>query len=172
VITEVQHNSVGIGNDLGEWFEVYNPSPTVTYDLRNCQVDDVMPPLTMTGSAPVTITASVIVPPGAYRTLAISNTPGFVPTYAYGSVRFDNDAAEQVNLICGGTLIDRFPYGDLDATDAAGTGRTFSLDPDFLTAAGNDTRANWCYAADADPYYVVGAFTNYGTPGAPNRHCP
>jgi hypothetical protein len=128
----------------------------------------------MVGSAPVPITASVLVPPGTYRALAISSTPGgFTPAYAYGSVRFDNDAAEQVNLLCGGVLIDRFPYGDFDATDPAGTGRTFSLDPDFLTATGNDTRANWCYGADMDVYYVHGGvFSNYGTPGAPNRQCP
>ena len=65
------------------------------------------------GSTPVTITTQVLVPPGAFKALAISSTPGFTPAYVYGSVRFDNDAAEQVNLICNGTLIDKFPYSDV-----------------------------------------------------------
>ena len=74
----------------------------------DCQVDDICPG--GYGSNPVTITAQVLVPPGAYRALAISSSPGFIPAYVYGSVKFDNDAAEQANLICNGILIDMFPY--------------------------------------------------------------
>ncbi len=89
----------------------------------------------------------MLVPPGTFKALAISSMPGFIPAYVYGSVRFDNDAAEQVNLICNGTLIDRFPYSDFDATDPLGTGKSFQLDPDFYTAADNDLRTNWCYGS-------------------------
>ena len=36
---------------------------------------------------------------------------------------------------------------DFDATDPLGTGKTFQVDPDLYTAAGNDVRANWCYGS-------------------------
>jgi len=168
VITEVMHNTAGIGNEFGEWIEVYNPSATVTYDLRNCQVDD--KPATG-GSNPVIITAQVLVPPGAYRAMAISSSPGFTPAYVYGSVRFDNDASDEPRVLCNGVVIDNFLYSDADAVDPLGTGKTFQLDPDFLTAAGNDTRANWCYGSTVY-LTTAGTINEYGTPGAPNVQCP
>jgi hypothetical protein len=168
VITEVMHNTAGIGNEFGEWIEVYNPSATVTYDLRNCQVDDKP---ASGGSNPVIITAQVLVPPGAYRAMAISSSPGFTPAYVYGSVRFDNDASDEPRVLCNGVVIDNFLYSDADAVDPLGTGKTFQLDPDFLTAAGNDTRANWCYGSTVY-LTTAGTINEYGTPGAPNVQCP
>ena len=44
VITELMHNTTTISDDAGEWIEVYNPSPTVTYDLFGCDVSDTSPP--------------------------------------------------------------------------------------------------------------------------------
>ena len=164
VITEVMHNPVAIDDTLGEWFEVYNPSATVTYDLRTCQIDDIAP------GGFATITSQVLVPPGAYVALAISTAPGFTPAFAYGTVRFDNDLAEEVNIACGGVLIDRFPYDTVAATDPAGAGKSFQLDPDHLTATDNDVRANWCYGSTV--YVTVGIVSDVGTPGAPNVQCP
>ena len=40
VISELMHNTATVADDFGEWFEVYNPSTTVTYDLMGCQVLD------------------------------------------------------------------------------------------------------------------------------------
>ena len=162
------HNTAGIGNEFGEWFEVYNPSATVTYDLRTCQVDDI----STGGSAPVTISTQVLVPPGAFRALAISSSPGFVPAYVYGSVRFDNDAAEQVNLTCNGTLIDRFPYADFDATDPLGTGKTFQVDPDFLHRRRQRRAHELVLRVDGVPHDGSHAINEYGTPGMPNVQCP
>jgi len=164
VITEVMHNPVAIDDPMGEWFEVYNPSATVTYDLRTCQIDDIAP------GGFATITSQVLVPPGAYVALAISTSPGFTPAFAYGTVRFDNDAAEEVNIACGGVLIDRFPYDTVAATDPASAGKSFQLDPDHLTATDNDVRANWCYGSTV--YVTVGIVSDVGTPGAPNVQCP
>ena len=158
------HNPVAIDDPMGEWFEVYNPSATVTYDLRACQIDDIAP------GGFATITSQVLVPPGAYVALAISTSPGFTPAFAYGTVRFDNDAAEEVNIACGGVLIDRFPYDTVAATDPASAGKSFQLDPDHLTATDNDVRANWCYGSTV--YVTVGIVSDVGTPGAPNVQCP
>lgn len=44
-------------------------------------------------------------------------------------------------------------------------GQSLSLDPDFLTAAGNDVAGHWC--ASTIPY----ASTDRGTPGTLNQQC-
>ena len=161
------HNTAGIGNEFGEFIEVYNPSATVTYDLRNCQVDD---KAAAGGSNPVSITAQVLVPPGEFRALSISGQPGFTPAYVYGSVRFDNDDADEPRILCNGIVIDNFPYSMTDATDPVGTGKTFQLDPDHYFANDNDVRANWCYGSTV--YLTTGAINEYGTPGRANVQCP
>ena len=88
----------------------------------------------------------------------------------YGSVRFDNDAAEQVNLLCNGTLIDRFPYTMLMRPTRSAPGKPSRLDPDFYTATDNDVRANWCYGSTV--YLTRAPINEYGTPGMPNVQCP
>ena len=76
VITELMHDSTSISDDNGEWFEVFNPSTTVTYDLVGCEVRDLSP-----GKI---IESNLVLPPLSYKTLAVSSTPGFTPDYVYG----------------------------------------------------------------------------------------
>jgi len=171
VITELMNNSATVADDYGEWFEIYNPSPTVTYDLMGCQVLD----SSLTGP---TIATSLLVPPLTFKTLAVSATPGgpggtaFTPDYVYTvAVKFDNDAGERAAISCNGMLIDDFVY----PTSVASTGgRAFSLDPRHYNAADNDISMTfWCLARNTmagDAYEPMGP--NYGTPGQPNPQCP
>ena len=171
VITELMNNSATIADDYGEWFEVYNPSTTVTYDLMGCQVLD----SSLTGPA---IATSLVLPPMTFKTLAVSATPGgpggtaFTPDYVYTvAVKFDNDAGERAAIACNGTLIDDFVYPGA----VAGTGgRAFSLDPRHYNANDNDVSMTyWCLARNTmagDAYEPMGP--NFGTPGQPNPQCP
>jgi hypothetical protein len=171
VISELMHNSSTVADDFGEWFEVYNPSTTVTYDLMGCQVLD----SNTTGPA---IAANLVLPPLTFRTLAVSATPGgpgtttFTPDYVYGlAVKFDNDAGERAGISCGGMLIDEFVYPTIVA---GGGGRAFNLDPRHYNAADNDvSMMYWCLARNTmagDAYETTGP--NYGTPGRANTQCP
>ena len=162
VITELLHDVNGNENG-GEWFEVYNPSPTVTYELLNCGILDI-------NSGPLSIASSVVLPPGAFKTFAISSDPGFVPDYVYGTgIKFDNDAADEVTIKCGAVVIDTFHYDAADALDRSNTGHTFSVDPDHYSASDNDVRANWCLGTTM---YLMAGSANFGTPGATNPQCP
>jgi hypothetical protein len=163
VITELLHDVNGVENN-GEWFEVYNPSTTVTYDLMGCLIHDISPTPT------VVINTPLVLPPGAFRTLAISSSPGFTPDFVYGiTIKFDNDAADQVAIVCNGVDIDAFGYSTADATDASATGHSFSVDPDHYTSVDNDVRANWCLGTTM---YMIAGSVDYGTPGGPNPQCP
>jgi hypothetical protein len=170
VITELQHNAATISDDLGEWFEVYNPSTTVTYDLLGCEVTDA----DLSGPA---ISANLVLPPMSYKVLAVSATPGFTPDYVYTPpntpppVKFNNSAGDRAAIYCGGVLIDEFPY----TTAVSGVeGHSFSLDPRHLNWMDNDvTMTYWCNARDTmpgDAYDSSGP--NYGTPGRANPQCP
>jgi len=161
VITELMHDVPG-NDDNSEWYEVYNPSSTVTYNLMGCQASD--------KNTPVTITVPFVMPPGSYRTLGIVQDVGFTPDFVYGAlIKFDSNAADSARILCNGLEIDVFPYSDTDAVDTASVGKTFSLDPRHLSASENESRANWCFGSTP---YMMGANTFYGTPGAPNPQCP
>jgi hypothetical protein len=172
VITELMHDSTVVSDDSGEWFEVYNPSTTVTYDLLGCEVRDLTP-----GTI---ININLVLPPQTFRTLAVSPTPGFTPDFVYTPpgnppmpvVKFDNQAGDQAEIRCGNVTIDVFGY----PTSVAGiSGRSFSVDPDHYNAADNDIMANWCTAPNvtaADAYNTNGAVSDYGTPGRANPQCP
>lgn len=169
VITELMHNAASISDDLGEWFEIYNPSPTVTYDLFGCEARDANPPGKI-------IDTHLLLPPMTFKVMAVSASPGFAPDYVYTTlpanpeVKFDNQGADQAQLFCSGVLIDVFAY---PLAVAAGDGRAFNLDPDHYNAVDNDSMANWCLSRNSmpgDAYEPIGP--NYGTPGRANTQCP
>jgi len=173
VITELMHNSTTISDDLGEWFEVYNPSTTITFDLLGCQVTDSSAP----GPTAPVIDKNLVLAPGTFKTLAVSATPGFTPNFVYTPpgmeaappVKFDNSGGDGAQIFCGGVMIDAFLY----PTSLAGAqGQSFSVDPAHYNAIDNDSTANWCLARNTmpgDAYETTGP--NYGTPGRANTPC-
>jgi hypothetical protein len=161
VITELMHDTDVVSDDFGEWYEVYNPDPTITYDLYNCLMHD------MGGNGHI-IAAHLLVPPGSFRTLAIfTTTGGFVPDYTYSGVKFSNSMGDGVFLECNGTLIDSFTYGLTCATTVSG--KTFSVDPAHYTSADKTTPGNFCLGNTV--YHTMSTVSDYGTPGAPNPPC-
>jgi hypothetical protein len=161
VISELLHDVPG-SDDNSEWYEIYNPSTTVTYNLMGCQASD--------RNSPVPITTPLVVPPGAFRTLGIVADVGFMPDFVYGAgIKFDSNAPDSARILCNGIEIDVFAYDMSDATDITNSGHTFSVDPRHYTSTENDLRANWCLGTTP---YMMGTNTFYGTPGAPNPQCP
>ncbi len=177
VITEIMADTVGVDDESGEWFEIYNPSTTVTYDLIGCLIFD-------TGTAvgdQDTIAKHVIVAPGAFVTLARfgdAATGGFMPSYDYHTtlnaagtaldpdkdVKFGN-AGDEVGITCGVTPIDIVQFQTWTVANAVPHGRSYSLDPSHYSATDNDVEGNWCTGTNV--YFS----TNRGTPGVTNLAC-
>ena len=166
VITELMHDSTVVSDDnMGEWFEVYNPSPTVTYDLMGCEVHDLNGPA-------VVINIPFVMAPMSFKTMAVSASPGFTPDFVYTTtIKFDNGGADQAEIRCNGTPIDIFGY---PTTFSGISGRSFSVDPRHYNATDNDVMANWCASpmSAADVYNTNGVVSDYGTPGKQNSPCP
>ncbi|HEY2898950.1 MAG TPA: lamin tail domain-containing protein [Polyangia bacterium] len=154
LISEILYDSAGISDALAEWFEVYNPSTTVTYDLLNCMIQD------SKNAAP--ITAPVVLLPGSYHTFARSSME-FTPDFIYPVVRFDNDLPDRVAISCNTVMIDAFNYAPATGV----SGHAFSVDPLHLKPGESNVVGNYCSSNIA-----YGPGGNYGTPGTANPPCP
>lgn len=159
VISEVMPDTDVVSDDDGEWFEIHNPSETVTYDLQGCVLAD------QGNSHPVT--TETLVPPGAFFSLARFDTAagGFDPDYSYGmTLKFSNEG-DIARITCGADIIDVVDF----TTWFINKGLSYALDPDALDAELNDDRANWCVGQD--PYHMGGGETDFGSPGMENPDC-
>ena len=156
VVTEIMQNPTAVPDLMGgEWFELYNPSATVTYALAGCDLRD-------DGIDFHVISGSLLIPPGGYVTLSNGTNPGFAPTYTYTGMTLDN-ADDEVILKCGLVVISAVGYDD-GVTFPDPTGASMNLDTAALDETANDLGANWCTST-----------TTYngdrGTPGRPNAAC-
>ncbi len=158
VITEIMKNPAAIGDNDGEWFEVYNTTGAAI-DMSGWTIKD-------DGSNAHVIGASIMVPANGYAVFgnnADSGTNGgFTVDYEYSGFTLGN-GTDEVVLVCSGSEIDRVNYNDADFPDDAGA--SMSLDPAKFNATDNDDGANWCSATTA---YASG---DLGTPGATNDNC-
>jgi hypothetical protein len=72
-----------------------------------------------------------------------------------------NNGNEELSILSADmVLIDHISYA------SATSGKSRSLDPDFLNATANDDGNNWCLSTSS--YHA----NNQGTPGADNDDCP
>lgn len=157
-ITEIMKNPLTSG-DPDEWFEIYNPSPSVIYELSGCVVTD-------DGGDTFTINSSVVVQPGGFVVLAKDANPGFTPDYVWTGMNMGN-GDDEVIITCNGTIIDQVYYTDAAYPDDQGA--AMQLDPSFIgpnAATDNDVGANFCSASN------VYNGMDSGTPGAINPACP
>lgn len=167
VVSEIMADSDVVTDDCGEWFELHNPSATVTYNLRGCVIAD--------ESNYFAITTDVLIPPGAFFSLSRYEStycagtlgipgPGFTPDYHYLNVKFANEG-DLVRLTCGGVVVDQVSYVGWTVTKGA----SFNLDPSSYDAVANDSAAAWCAASTV--YNMAGSERDRGTPGMPNSGC-
>ncbi|MBX7078470.1 MAG: hypothetical protein K1X88_04715 [Nannocystaceae bacterium] len=154
-ITEIMRDPSSIPDPGGEWFEIYNPSLTETYQLRGCLFQD-------DGVDNFDITSDLVIGPGELRTFGRSDNPGFVPDYVYDGLALGN-SADELELFCVGNSVDRVAYDDMDFPDVSGA--AMQVDPVATNAVDNDNGSNWCAAMT--PYFM----TDLGTPGLANDSC-
>jgi len=154
VITEVMPDPAGTDTVTGEWFEIYNPSPTVTYQLRGCTITNAPSP-----TESFTITGDLTIAPQSYRTFASVASPGFTPSYVYTGFVLAN-TTDTIRITCENGLVDAVTY---DGTFSFASGASASLRVG-LDATDNDTGTNWCESATP-----LGS--QFGTPNVQNT-CP
>ena len=154
VITELMVDPGNLDDSEGEWIEIYNPSATESYLLRDCVLSD-------NGGESHTIADILIINPDQSMVLGRSDTaiPGG-PDYVYSSFILTN-TEDEVILTCAGTEVDRVEY---DAEFNLQTGVSFQLDYNLYSGDNNDV-ASWCHSTEA---FLV----DLGSPGELNTTCP
>ena len=161
-ISEIMKNPAVLSDDAGEWFEIYNPSANVIYELQGCTISDA-------DGDSFSVASSLTVAPGAYATLAKSSMPGFTAGYDWGGSSNMNlaNGDDEVIVSCGGTEIDRVDYTDAAFPDVTGASMQLSLPvlQGMSPHVANDTGASFCAGSAA----YNG--TDQGTPGAANGPC-
>ena len=161
-ISEFMVDPKAVGDDKGEWIELYNPASA------DVAVNGVILSAGVTKTVSYTIEAPgpVIVPGGGY--LVLGNNPdvttngGVKVDHVFHKITFGNTAST-LTLTSQNTIVDALTYGPAWPILS---GKSAALDPAALSANANDDPANWCKGQV--PYALNGDF---GTPGAANPTC-
>ncbi len=168
VITEVMANPDGTDNGR-DWIEIYMAGGSAV-DLNGLGIVNVSPAATTKGWT-VEADTCIRFEPGGYAVLGGQNIAslGITPLATFGTASdalffssFTGTAT--LTLDMGGTPIDAVGY------PSQSNDKSYQLDDDVLTTAGNDAGL-WCQAAAADPSYTCGTGSCTGSPGLPNPTC-
>jgi hypothetical protein len=161
-VTEVFANPTGADTPAKEWFEVY---VTQACDLNGLKITNgngtSTRVWTLASSDCIGVTA------GSYVVIAGSADTGLngglpqTGVYAIASLSLYNTGTPlTLTLEAGGQVVDTASF------PTPPDGKSVSLSPAQLTAAGNDTAANFCTSK------TTTVFTGTGTPGQANDSCP
>jgi hypothetical protein len=157
IITEIMQNPAAVGDNSGEWFEVYNTTGA-PINMQGWVIKD-----DASSGEEFTISA-LTVPANDYAVFGINadmGTNGGVPVdYEYSGISLGN-GADGLIIECSGTMIDQVIWdGGTDFPDP--TGASMELSITAMNADDNDLGANW---GEAITPYGDGDF---GTPGSQN----
>ncbi|AOW17483.1 hypothetical protein LPB03_08395 [Polaribacter vadi] len=160
IITEIMQNPNAVGDEFGEYFEVYNTTGA-PIDMQGWMIKS----LTVSSKDHV-IENSLIVPANGYVTLGIDSNiatnGGVIVDYQYGSNFFLGNSSDSVALDCGSSIIDAVSW-DNGATFPDPTGKSMELAVSKYSATDNDNGANW---GEATQEIIKDG--DLGTPGAAN----
>lgn len=153
VFTEVMADPSAVGDAAGEWTELHSVD-TAPIDLTGLQLQAGATTCALPGSLPPANTFVV-------ASSADSSQNGGFTANAACPFTLPNTGTLSIQIPTPATVIDTISY------PAVTSGRSWTLDPDFLSAVANDTfPGRWCLAQAA---YGLG---DQGTPGANNEQCP
>lgn len=148
-------------DDLGEWFELHNPTE-FALDLTNCLLkDDGTNRYTFTEADKAVVPALGFLVVG--RSADRDDNGGFVPDVVYNNFQLAN-GRDAIELICNAVSVDRIAWDS--ATWPVRSGKTMALKAGLANANANDNAANWCLSAT-----TYGNRRNQGTPRAANGAC-
>jgi len=159
IITEIMKNPAAVGDNVGEYIEIFNTTSAPINMQGWVLRDDV------TASETHTIN-SLIVPANGYAVLGLNDdvtlNGGVIVNYVYSTVNLSN-SADGVAIECNGTLIDEVIYDSgTGATFPNGNGVSMELAVSKYNATDNNIGVNWGLATA-----TFGA-GDLGTPGAVN----
>ena len=157
IVTEIMVDTFAVSDLVGEWFEIYNTNLSIAYNLKGVTFRD-------DGLDSFTVVGDLWIQPISYLVFCINGDSGVNGgitncAYDYAGMNLANSDDEIDIERFDGLVIDESSYA------AFSNGVSLSLDPDFLTATGNDNAANWCNAIN--PY----GSGDLGTPGTANPEC-
>ena len=162
VISEIHVDPQAVGDDAGEWIELYVASAT-PIDIAGLELQVGAKPLKLPQDVSLTVA------PGSYLVVAKQADPtkngGLGSVIALTGLSLANSATTQLSIGRQGVLLDAVSYNDAGWPTVA-AGKALQLDPGKLTATDNDVATSWCVAKQT---YGKGDF---GTPGAANSDCP
>jgi hypothetical protein len=149
-----------LGDVLGEWIEIWNPSDTVAWNLNGCILRQQSPQLDWQMQEPI------VLQPSGTVLLARNSDParnGQLPSpdHVYFDINL-RTTSERIELVCGGVIIDAMAW-----SGGISTGRSLQVVPGALALGENGPDAR-CVARDSTPY---GASGRFGTPRGNNVDC-
>jgi len=154
VINEIMNNPLAVGDDVGEWFELYNSS-TNPVDLIGWIIKD-------TGTDFHMISQSIVLSPGQYLVLSNnsdSTTNGGVKVgYQYNNILLDNSVDEILIVSPTVVVVDSVAYDN---------GITFPSTEGFSMALLNENMDNSFGLNWREPTFTFGD-GDRGTPGLSN----
>ncbi len=156
VITEFMPDPSAVGDDLGEWFEVYSQA---NVDLNGLELGKTPGTVEFEFKARDCLRAAA----GSHVLFAKNadsaqngGLPDVDVVFDFGLVNSDSGLFVGID----GAVLDAITW------TGSGSGAATSLDPGSRNPTANDDPLNWCPATDA---YGSG---DLGTPGAANPNCP
>jgi cysteine-rich repeat protein len=175
VITEIMFRPKAVTDAFGEWFEVHNTS-NQKIPLGGMMLEGLVRLSDGSyGSAVdeyvVPGCESVVIEPNGYVVFAINgdeaSNGGVVGPWVYDNISFFN-LGDNLQLRFDSNVVDKVAWDNKDpkwGAFSAYDGKAMSLDPGYMTAAGNDGGDVWCPAKDQ----MTGG--DLGSPGKANPPC-
>ena len=155
IITEFMANPDALVDDLGEWMEFYNTTPS-DIDLEGYTV------VRVGSSNEFTISGSLVVPSMGYIVLVNNAQATATNDYVYSGFSMTNTGGQIQLQAPDGTVVFDISY----TGGKVAAGASAQLDPGSLNSADYSNMDNWCLGTQA---YASG---DLGTPGAENTACP
>ena len=157
IITEVMQNPSAVGDNAGEYFEVYNTTDTAI-DMQGWVIKD------ETSESETHIISNLTVAANSYAVLGLNSNSslngGYIANYQYNTISLGN-GTDGVILECSETIIDQVIWDD-GTTFPDPAGKSMELNINSYTNTDNDLGTNW---AESTQTFGDGDF---GTPGSQN----
>jgi hypothetical protein len=177
IFTEIMKNPAVVGDNYGEWFEVYNTTGA-SIDMNGWTVKS--------GPNQFNVAGSFVIPAGGYGVFLRNGNPAenggldpmVINAYDYASAIFLGNTGQTLEIFNGVNKISSIVYDSVVFPDT--NGRSMTLDPTVTQNLTNSLDGNnWCFSTSSytgdgldDAALPVTNVTQFGTPAGANDTCP